>query len=765
MFLPQLSPREVKKRLRIAFVSSCLPRKCGIATFSANLSKALEVILGQGTTCFAALNNNEQYEYPPGVLCQIEQENPEDYLKAAKIINDSAVDVVSLQHEFGLFGGRDGIYIVDFLNHLQKPVVTTFHTVLENPSPGQKKAFIEVAVFSQALAVMNETAIKIMTEMYEIPRDKIYLIPHGVPDIFYIDPAFYKQQLQLNGRFVILTFGFLSPNKGIEVMLQALPPVIEKHPETLYIVLGITHPEVRKLHGEEYRESLVDQVNQSSIAGNVLFVDDFVDDATLNQYLGAADLVVCPYHSRGQITSGVLSNALGMGKAIISTPYLHAREALADGRGILVNFNDATEMSEAVLHLVGSPEERLALAGQAYILGQQMGWSRVNRQYVEVFEDLAKRTSKEAGRQNLVHTLPAITMNYLKILTDDTGIVQHTLYGIPDYKHYYSADDAARAMVACVHYFNLFRDESALQLVDRYLAFLTHARQENGWFYNYMNYQKEFPAQELSQDTFGRCLWGLGAIAMIVQNRDQGLLAAEILEASLPMLDNLTYTRAQAYSACGLAAYLLQHPESKAAEAGLRLIADALLVRYRENSSASWRWFENFLTYDNARLPQTLLLAYRHLAEPAYLDTALEALDFLIAAQYHDGYFDLIGNQGWYEKGGEKALFCQQPLDAGALTETCLLARSLSGRQEYLDMAYAAFQWYLGRNRLGKALYSPATGACADGLAPDGPSKNKGAESTISFLLALIALYHWELLGRFSITRNSIDDKKNELTL
>ncbi len=763
MFLPQLSPREVKKRLRIAFVGSCLPRKCGIATFSASLSQAQEIILGRGATSFVALNNNQQYDYPASVIYQIEQGNPDDYRKAAELINASAVDVVSLQHEFGLFGGPDGIYIVDFLNHLQKPVVTTLHTVLENPSPGQRKAFMEVALFSQALVVMNEMAITIMTDKYDIPRNKIHLIPHGVPDTFYLDPSFYKHQLQLSGRFVILTFGFLSPNKGIEVMLQALPPVVKKHPETLYIILGITHPEVKKHHGEAYRESLVALAKREGITENVLFVDEFVDDATLNRYLGAADLVVCPYHSEGQITSGVLSNSLGMGKAIISTPYLHAREALADGRGMLVNFKDAAGMSEAVLHLRENTEERLALAGRAYILGRQMGWGRVTGQYQEVFEDLAARALKGGGSQGLVHTLPAINMNYLKVLTDDAGIVQHTLYGIPDYKHYYSSDDAARAMVACGHYFNLFRDQSVLLLVDRYLAFLAHARQENGWFYNYMNYQKEFPEQELSQDTFGRCLWGLGTVARLIQNRDQGLLAAELLEASLPMLEKLTYTRAQAYSACGLAAYLLQHPQSETAKAGLRLIADSLLMRYRENATPSWQWFENFLTYDNARLPQALLLAYRHLGESAYLETALEALDFLIGVQYDDGYFDMVGNQGWYVKGGEKALFCQQPLDAGALTETCLLARLLSGQQKYLDMAYAAFQWYLGRNRLGKAMYYPATGACADGLTPDGPNKNKGAESTISFLLAQVALYRWELLGRFHHGKRT-DSENNELS-
>ncbi len=739
-----------KKRLRIAFVSSCLPRKCGIATFSASLSQALEVTLGSGAASFVALNNNQCYDYPPSVFCEIERDNPADYCRAAEMVNASAVDVVSLQHEFGLFGGPDGIYIADFLNHVKKPVVTTLHTVLPEPSPGQNKAFIEVTAFSRALVVMNQTAINIMTDKYHIPREKIHLIPHGVPESFFIDPSYYKHFLQLNGRFVILTFGFLSPNKGIEVVLQALPEVIAKHPETIYIVLGITHPEVKRNFGEEYRESLIELAERNGITDHVLFINDFVDDLALNRYLGAADVVICPYHSETQITSGVLSNALGKGKAVISTPYLHAREVLADGSGILVNFKDTVGMADAILYLLENREERLALAGKAYLLGRQMGWAGISHQYLALFENVVARTSKSSSAQGLIHTLPGVNLNYLKVLTDDTGIVQHTLYGVPDYSHCYSADDAARALVACVHYFSLFRDESVLGLVDRYLAFIVHARQEDGWFYNYMNYQKDFPPQEISQDTFGRCLWGLGTVARLLHKRDQGMLAAELLEASLPVLDRLWYTRAQAYSACGLAAYLLRYPQSDTAKEGLRLIADRLLMRYRENATADWPWFEDFLTYDNARLPQALLLGYRHLAEPVYLETALNALDFLIDIQYNEGFFDIIGNQGWYIKGGEKALFCQQPLDAGSLTETCLLAAMQSGQEKYLDLAYAAFQWYLGRNRLGAPLYHPDTGACSDGLAPEGPSKNKGAEATISFLLALVALYRWEMLGRFN---------------
>jgi glycosyltransferase involved in cell wall biosynthesis len=750
VLLESFSPQKVKKRLRIAFAGSCLPRKCGIATFSATLSQDLEDLLGRGAASFVALNNGQDYDYSPAVICQIEQENREDYRRAAEVINASAADVVSLQHEFGLFGGPDGNYIVDFLSGLQKPVVTTLHTVLAQPSPGQYKAFVEVAAFSKALVVMNKTAMAIMTDKYDLPREKIYLIPHGVPDLFFIDPIFYKHKMNLSAHFVILTFGFLSPNKGLEVVLQALPAVVEKHPETLYIVLGITHPVVHKNRGEEYRESLIELTKRSGLADHVLFVNEFVDEAVLNSYLGAADLVVCPYHSEAQISSGVLSSAQGMGKAIIATPFLHAREALAGERGLLVNFNDPPGLSKAVLRLLEDEPKRKTMEGLTYALGRQMVWGRVADQYLEVFEKQAARAVKGERGQRRLDTLPPINLHYLRMLTDETGVVQHTNYGIPDYAHYYSADDAARALVAYAHYFNLFMDESVLPLVDRCLAFLIHARQEGGWFYNYMNYRKEFPIQELSQDTFGRCLWGLGSMALLIRNCDQRQLAGDLLEAGLAQLSRLSYTRPQAYSALGLAAHLTQHPTAEAVKTGLRLIADQLLNSYRANSAPSWQWFEKFLTYDNARLPQALLLAYTHLAEPAYLDVALNSLDFLIRVQYHDGYFDLIGNQGWYVQGEEKALFCQQPLDAGALTESCLLAWEISGQQKYIEMAYAAFQWYLGRNRLNKALYNPLTGACADGLAPEGPSKNKGAEPIISFLLAQLALYRWELIGRFS---------------
>lgn len=392
--------------MQISFVSSCLPRKCGIATFSSNLSKALEKNLGNNTASFIALNNNGRYDYPSQIIYTIEEDNLDDYRCAAAMINSSNVDVVSLQHEFGLFGGPDGIYITEFLKHLRKPVVTTYHTVLKNPSPGQKKAFVETAELSQALVVMNRLAITFMTDFYDIPHSKINLIPHGVPESKYMNPSHYKQKLKIYDSFLILTFGFLSPNKGIENMLEALPEVVKKHPQVLYMVLGITHPVENKHNGESYRQKLECLVKELGLARNVCFINEFVDDATLNCYVGAADLVVCPYHSEEQMTSGVLSTALSKGKAIISTPYLHAQETLAGGRGRLVNAKDQEAMSEAVLDMMENPWERQAYAKKAYALGSQMGWGSVSRQYMETFANVLQPTAKASPLQKKVHTLP-----------------------------------------------------------------------------------------------------------------------------------------------------------------------------------------------------------------------------------------------------------------------------------------------------------------------------------------------------------------------
>ncbi|NMB34899.1 MAG: glycosyltransferase [Firmicutes bacterium] len=741
---------KTKRRMRVAYVGSSLPRRCGIATFTANLSRALETYWGKGAGLYIAMNDTKEgYEYGPQVIGQIYREEPEDYRRAAALVNTAAIDLVSLQHEFGLFGGTAGDYITDFLSRVKKPVVTTLHTVLPQPDPDLRKALVEIAAFSQYLVVMNKLAIEILATAYNIDPKKICLIPHGVPDTPYLDPLYYKHQLGFAGKDVILTFGFLSPNKGIETMLRSLPVVVEKHPQALYVVLGITHPVVKKQHGEAYRESLKKIVAELNLKDHVLFQDEFVDDDTLDRYLGAADIVACPYHSGEQITSGVLSLALGKGKVVVSTPYLHAQEVLAEGRGKLVDFKDHAGFSTALDELLGDKTKRQQITGRALALGREMTWPLVARKYTDLFEKAvedAPRTTVPA-RGSLLPALPGVNLKFLERMTDYTGIAHHSFYGIAKRIHGYTTDDAARALVACTYYHNLFYSDKVLPLVDRYLAFIFYARQEDGWFANFMNYERAFTDKKNSADTLGRCLWGLGSVTRLCQSNEQELLAKKVFEESLPLVGGLTYTRSLSYAALGLSAYLHSYPESRQAREVLAAVADKLCNLFQEHSSPEWTWFEPFLTYDNARLPQALLLAHFHLSREEYLETALKSLDFLTATLYHEGYFDLIGNQGWFFKGGKRASFSQQPLDAAALVETYLLASILGSDDKYFDLSLAAFQWFLGRNRLGENLYFPEHGACADGLDNQGPSKNRGAESTITFLTALMSLYYWEFWG------------------
>lgn len=749
-----------QKRLRVAFVSSCLPRRCGIATFTASLSTALKSYLGENACAFIAMNNaTGKYTYPPEVVFQITQDNLEDYRRAADLINASDIDLVSLQHEFGLFGGTDGSYITEFLGHLKKPAVITLHTVLAKPTATQYKAVIEAAAFAQSMIVMNELALDMLKDTYNIPGDKTKLIYHGVPDVFYVDPLYYKSQLGLANREILLTFGFLNPNKGLENAIKALPPIVEKHPHVLYIILGITHPEVKKRYGEGYRNMLEGLVQQLDLGEHVLFHDEFVDDETLGQYVGAADIVVCPYLSEEQITSGVLSTALGRGKPVISTPYYHAKKTLDGGRGKLVNFNDPEGITGAALELLGNHESRLAMAAEAFTLGKDMFWSKIARRYVDLFACAVNETQVSfLPVQSYTPFLPPVNLGFLQSLTDDTGIIRDTDHGIAKRAGGYAADDIARALVVCTEYHNLYHTDTALPLVDRYLSFIKHARQESGWFAQAMNYRRQFTTPPGKENTFGRCLWGLGAVCRLCRDDGQIHTAKALFQVSLPLLKQLREPVAMAYSACGLEAYLQKYPQAKRAGASLDDIATRLLQLYREHACDKWTWFEAHLTPGYTRLAQALLLAYRYFQEKAYLETGLSALDFLTGTLYREGFFDFGGPENRSRHRENNALPGQQPLNAGALVETYLLAFMLSGQSEYLELGYAAFQWFLGRNRLGKPVYSAATGACADGLNRNDISRNKGAGATTAFLIALLALYRFELRVRPYFSSPSLEE-------
>lgn len=739
-------------RAHIYFLGTYYPRQCGIATFTYDLAHAVGAEIGTSSFHVVAINNRpEGYEYPPEVVFEISQNQIHDYRLAAEYINLSGAGVVCLQHEFGIFGGPQGSYIAHFLKNLKKPVLTTLHTVLKEPAPEYRQALMEVAQLSQGLVVMSQRAINILQEVYGVPASKVFFIHHGVPDVPFIDPNYYKDEFNVEGRFVLLTFGLLNPNKGIENVLEALPEVIAKHPKVAYIILGATHPEVRKVHGESYRLFLQRKVAKLGLEQHVFFHNRFVSLAELCQFIGACDIYITPYLSREQIVSGTLAYALGMGKAVISTPYWYAAEMLQDGRGKLVDFGDIKGLEQALLDLIENEVERHQIRKKAYELGRSMTWKNVAREYIKVFREIMEpyqirlETTSLKGRFTPQDSIPEIKLDHLFRLTDETGIIQHSIYGIPDRQYGYSTDDIARALVVVLMAFAQIKDESFLKLANIYMAFLRHAQLANGHFHNFMNYSRQFTDEEGSEDTQGRAIWGLGCAVHLGPTEWFQILGRELLEKALLNL-KLEHPMAKAYTIHGLYHYLQKYKGATMVKRLLQELADSLIANYQKTAKPGWHWFSDAITYGNAKIPQALLLAYKILGNQIYKTVALEALNFLTAATYNQDFFDFIGNSHWYEKGNGRAFYDQQPIDAGYAVEAYILAYEITKDPSFLELGQAAFEWFLGRNRLGVCLYDFATGACYDGLTPRGPNLNQGAEPTIAFLLALLTMSQQQIL-------------------
>jgi glycosyltransferase involved in cell wall biosynthesis len=726
--------------LKTCLIGTYPPRECGIGTFTYDLRQSLD---GIHSNVIAITNDNTKHRYPEEVLFQIRQHNIDDYRLAAEYLNSSGIDLVCLQHEFGIFGGPDGSYISTLLANLRMPVVTTLHTVLSQPPKGIRENLIKVAELSDHLVVLNSRAIPILGDVYGISAQKISLIHHGVPDAAFIDPNFFKDKFGVEGRLMLLTFGLLNPNKGIEVMIEALPEITRKHPGVVYVVLGATHPEVRRARGEEYRESLKQRVRELELDEHVIFQDRYVSFAELCEYLGACDIYVTPYHSKEQIVSGTLAYAVGMGKAVISTPYLYAEELLSNGRGELIAFGDAQGLAGTVTKLIEGEAARHRMRKRAYEYGRQMIWTEVGKRYSETFEKIATTSAPRVSASPTISQAwsqsTEVNLDHLIRLTDDTGIFQHATYGIPDRRSGYSADDIGRALVLVVEHYRQFREPESWSLVPKYLSFLQHTQLPDGRFHNFMNFARQFTDEVGSEDTQGRVLWGLGAVVAAGRDYSARALARELFENALPKL-KLKHPRALAYAICGQYEFLRRYDGATQVRRKLEDFASRLAMIYERSVSTDWHWFGDDLTYANAKMPQALLLAADVTGEERFFKNGIESLEFLLAQTYRDGMFDFPGNQGWQRRHGKRAIFGQQPIEAGYMAETLMTAAGMTGEERYEHLAQTAVEWLLGRNRLGAALYDPNSGACADGLDARGPSMNQGAESVICCLLGLLSL-------------------------
>jgi glycosyltransferase involved in cell wall biosynthesis len=740
------SPR-VETRSRIAFVGNYLPRECGIATFTTDLCAALA---GHATECLAVAMNDrsERYDYPPPVRFTVEQNDLSCYRRAAQFLNNR-VDVVSLQHEYGIYGGPAGSHLLTLLAELRARVVTTLHTVLREPSPEQRKVLEHVGRLSDRVVVMSHRGAEFLREVYRIPAEKIDLIPHGIPDFAFVDPSFYKEQFAVSGKSLLMTFGFLAPGKGLESVIRALPAIVARFPNVVYLVVGVTHPHVREQQGETYRMSLRRLARDLGVKDHVIFHNRFVDHQELMEFLGAADIYVSPYLQEAQITSGTLAWAVGAGKAVVSTPYWYAQELLADGRGTLVPFNDPAAIAGAVNSLLENDAERNAMRKRAYLFAREMIWPNVARAYLDSFARAREQRAQHPclTRAYAVHArlndqLPEVRLEHVKRLTDGTGILQHALFAVPNYREGHTTDDNARALVlmALLDDLNELPPDEIEDLATRYLAFLAYAFDgSTGRFRNFLAYEPRHWVAELgSEDCHGRALWGLGALAGRTHRAGLRGLAVSLFNAALPAAVQLKSPRAWAYTLLGIHDYLRWLAGDRAAEVAGKQLADRLVSRFEETRKENWTWLEDSLTYGNARIPQALLVAGESWGDAHYIEIGLAMLEWLIQVQRAETeHFVPIGSNGFYVRGHERARFDQQPVEAGVSVSACLTALRITGDPCWHVEAERAFEWFLGRNDLGLPLCDLRTGACHDGLHPDQVNANQGAESTLAYLVAV----------------------------
>ncbi len=733
---------------RVAFIGNSLPRRCGIATFTTDLQQAIAASQAVADTAIVAMNDSDcSYDYPAAVRFQIRDSDPSQYQSAARFLNASQFDVVCLQHEFGIFGGEAGARILGLLEQLTIPIVTTLHTVLAEPTPAQRRILRKIADLSATVVVMAEKGRQLLNTVYEIAPHQIEVIPHGIPDCAFVEPGAAKRRHGFEDRAVILTFGLLSPNKGIEHMIEAMPAILERRPDAVYVVLGATHPNLVRHEGEAYRARLQARAAALGVAEHVVFLDRFVDQATLVDYISMCDIYVTPYLNESQMTSGTLAYSFGAGKAVVSTPYWHARELLADGRGILVPFADSLALGDSIAALLTDDARRNALRKEAYSHSRSMTWQRSAERYMATF---ARAAHGGRGKLLVLHNEgvpraggqipPQVNLGHFLSMCDDTGLFQHAVHSVPDRSHGYCVDDNARALIlACA--LNAPGEERLSETITaRFAAFVQHSwNPDEGRFRNFMSFDRRWLEDRGSEDSHGRTLWALGECSRSDVNPSRARWAAALFERGLPSVRDFTSPRAWAFTLLGLEAFRSSANRDPGVAEFQHLLAGRLLSMLATAATPEWQWFENELAYDNARLPQALIVTGVSTSTPAYTAGGLRALRWLTAVQTSEsGLFRPVGSRSFGASRQRPQPFDQQPLEAAATVAASLAAWRADGDLQWRATAAVALEWFFGANDLSIALVDPRTGSCCDGLHPDRANENNGGESVVSYLLALV---------------------------
>ena len=732
----------------VAFLGDYLPRKCGIATFTSDLLEAVAARHPQ-SDCFAVPVNDFQgcYRYPDVVRFEIEEQDAGSYRRAAHFLNSSNVDVVSVQHEFGIYGGSAGGHLLTLLRELRAPAVTTLHTVLLKPNADQHRVMRELIALSTRLVVMTERGRTILQEVYQTPLAKIDLVPHGIPDVPFVTPDFYKGRFGVDGKKVLLTFGLLSPNKGIEHVLHALPNVVSEFPDLVYIVLGATHPNELRTRGEAYRLGLEAIVRKNGLEKHVIFDNRFVDLKELTECIGAADLYITPYLDEAQITSGTLAYAFGAGKAVISTPYWHAAELLRDERGVLVPFADPKAIAHEVSGLLRDGTRRKAMGDRAYSLGRAMVWSNTAALYMGAFQ-AAQRQGAAALRESVLaraaarrpHESPELNLGHLYHMTDSTGIFQHANFTAPNRSEGYCTDDNARALILAVLLGQLEEAPRRVgALGTTYAAFLDYAfNSQTARFHNFLSIDHRWLDDQGSEDCHGRAIWALGTAVGRSPHWIWHTKAERLFAQALPAVIHFTSPRAWAFSLIGIHEYLGRRKADRLAIDFREELTGRLMALFDKVAEPGWTWFEDGLAYDNAKLAHALIVSGRAMGKKKVYERGIQTLRWLVGVQTsQNGQLRPIGSNGFYRRNGARADYDQQPIEAHTTVSACLEAYRATVDPWWYEQAQRAFDWFLGWNDLGEELYCPQTGGCRDGLHADRSNENQGAESMLAFLLSL----------------------------
>jgi glycosyltransferase involved in cell wall biosynthesis len=732
---------------RIAVIGNSLPRRCGIATFTTDLQRAISTARPNLETCIVAMTDHGQaYHYPASVAFQVKDDAIEDYVRAADFLNAGRFDIACLQHEFGIFGGEAGANILKLLSRLTMPVVTTLHTVLAKPSVGQRAVMERIVEGSSSIIVMANKGRELLRGVYRVPDEKIEVMAHGIPDFPFVEPDVAKDKLGFSGRSVILTFGLLSPSKGIEVMIDATPSILKRRPDAVYVVLGATHPNLVRDQGEAYRQSLMTRVQELGIEKQVVFLDKFVDQSTLLEFISMCDVYVTPYLNEAQMTSGTLAYSFGLGKPVVSTPYWHARELLADGRGVLVPFGDVAAIGNEIAQLLTNDPRRQAMRERAYAASRSMTWERTAERYLAVFENARQGHWLKVIARSEPDTIaphgpavPAMQTGHFLSMCDDTGLFQHAVYSVPDRSHGYCVDDNARALLLACALNEPGEQPLADALTARFAAFVQHAwNPDTGRFRNFMGFNRTWLEDKGSEDSHGRTLWALGECARKDASPSRRRWAAALFASALPIVKTFHSPRASAFTLLGLDAYCAADPDDHQARDIRRALADRLMLSLASVETPDWKWFEEGLAYDNARLPQALIATGMATQTPGYVDAGLRSLRWLMTQQTAStGYFRPVGTASFGELRRSPRTFDQQPVEATATIAACLSAWRANGDAEWKSIATNVFAWFLGSNDLSLALVDVTTGSCRDGLHPGRANENRGGESVVCYLLGL----------------------------